>query len=298
MKTKVRICKCGHEKDHHDHGEGPCAICAGTNPLGTEPCPKFRAKGTAGVREVARAAANGHLVHAQPAPSRTPRSPIGRAIDDIIRALVVIRDELERPRETRHVKTFPDGSRLVLEPVTVTHTGAPVVRPTRMEKPAQATDDDGGGSSKAERAFLTALAQHPEGLSRAQVLMHTSYARSGSTNKVFGALVRNGHVENCAAGLRITDKGRAHLGPFNALPKGAALLRYLLESNKLSTAERILLEAAHLAGKDVWHTRQQLLDACGYARSGSTNKAFGKLVRYGYLLKQGGKVSAWGGLFG
>jgi hypothetical protein len=51
------------------------------------------------------------------------------------------------------------------------------------------------GLKTMHRAMLTALAQHPGGLTKRQVLIHTSYAASGPVSTAFADLSRAGYVE-------------------------------------------------------------------------------------------------------
>jgi DNA-binding transcriptional regulator YhcF (GntR family) len=155
--------------------------------------------------------------------------------------------------------------------------------------------------------MLTALAQHPDGLTKAQVLLHTSYRSSGPVSKAFADLTREGWVEpDSRNGLRITRSGVAALGDYESLPLGTALRAYLLEGSKLSTMEKALLRAICDAYPSPL-AKGEVLTRVGYASSGPVSKAFARLVRYGYvasagrselrasddLFKRGGPCDVW-----
>jgi hypothetical protein len=139
------------------------------------------------------------------------------------------------------------------------------------------------------RAMLIALAQHPDGLTKKQILVHTGYASSGSVSAAFADLVRHEWVDPLANQLVITKAGLAALGDFDPLPTGDALREWLLAGDKLSTMEKTLL--AQIAG----HypnaiTKGAVLENTGYASSGSTSAAFAKLVAYNYVVPQGASL--------
>lgn len=144
-----------------------------------------------------------------------------------------------------------------------------------------------GGIDKAmPRAILTALAQHPDGLTKGQILIHTGYRSSGPVSSCFADLARNGWTEVRAGRVTITDAGFKALGPYNPLPTGADLRDHLLNGSKCSTMEKAMLRALFDAypdsiGKGV------ILERTGYASSGPTSAAFARLVALGYASKEG-----------
>lgn len=68
------------------------------------------------------------------------------------------------------------------------------------------------------RAMLTALAQHPDGLTKRQILIHTGYASSGPVSTAFADLARSGWTIGNSRGLVITNDGLVALGTFDPLP--------------------------------------------------------------------------------
>lgn len=104
---------------------------------------------------------------------------------------------------------------------TTNGTSAPSRSPTRSE----GSDSTLGAG---ERKILTALAQHPDGLTRTQIALLTGYSSSGGRfANLLGAL-RSG---DCLLGegegpLRITKKGEEVLGPYDVLPTGRDLFDY------------------------------------------------------------------------
>jgi hypothetical protein len=144
-----------------------------------------------------------------------------------------------------------------------------------------------GGPTTMERRMLTALAQHPEGLTKAQIRLHADYADSGPVSRAFARLSAQGWAGTDGQKLRITEVGRRALGGFDPLPTGLRLQRYLLgPESKLSGMERALLGAVTGAYPEAiakGAARQQ----AGYADSGPVSRAFARLVRYGYVAQDG-----------
>lgn len=136
------------------------------------------------------------------------------------------------------------------------------------------------------RSMLTALAQHPNGLSKGQILVHTGYRASGPVSKCFAELTRNGWIEADAWRLLITQAGLSALGSYEPLPTGVALQEHLLNGSKLSGMEKKFLKSVIDAypkaiGKGT------ILEHTGYAASGPVSKAFALLVARGYAVKDG-----------
>jgi hypothetical protein len=136
------------------------------------------------------------------------------------------------------------------------------------------------------RAVLTALAQHPKGLSKNLILLHAGYRSSGGVSAAFAALQRGMLVEpNGAGGVRITDAGKTALGDYQPLPVGSALLEWLYSGNKLSKLEKALLRAICDAGQPI--AKGVILERAGYKSSGGVSAAFARLVRFGYAKSVG-----------
>lgn len=149
-----------------------------------------------------------------------------------------------------------------------------------------------------ERSMLIALAQHPSGLTKPQILIHTGYAASGPVSKTFAVLVREGWVADERPLLRITKAGLKKLGSFDPLPLGNELRAFLLNGSKLDKMERAILRVACDAYPNAIG-KGQILKVANYAASGPVSKAFARLVRYGYLEQRGkGHVTACRELFG
>lgn len=136
------------------------------------------------------------------------------------------------------------------------------------------------------RAMLTALAQHPEGLTKGQILLHTSYASSGPVSKAFAELARNGWTNGDRAKLTITGAGVKALGSYEPLPTGDALREQLLSGNKLSVMERALFRVICDEYPDAI-AKGEILRKAQYASSGPVSRAFARLVKYGYVIQSG-----------
>ena len=137
--------------------------------------------------------------------------------------------------------------------------------------------------------MLIALAQHPDGLTKKQIHVHTGYASSGSTSAAFADLVREQWVTTDGNRLALTPKGGNVLGSWDPLPVGDALREWLLSGDKLSTMEKALLRHIAAVYPDAI-SKGQVLEQADYASSGSTSAAFAKLVAYNYAIPQGSSM--------
>lgn len=136
------------------------------------------------------------------------------------------------------------------------------------------------------RKILTALAQHPAGLSKGQILVHTGYRSSGPVSACFAELARNGWID--ASGLvTITRAGLAALGTYEPLPVGDELRESLLNGNsRLKPMEKKLLRVVCEAYPDSIG-KGRVLEQTTYASSGPVSAAFAHLVALGYCQKDG-----------
>jgi hypothetical protein len=161
------------------------------------------------------------------------------------------------------------------------------VPPTpRLPRPREAGTSN-GHLKPMHRAMLTALAQHaPEGLTKRQILVHTTYASSGPVSTAFADLVREGWIVPDGNRLRIVDAGYQVLGDYEPLPVGDDLREWLLSGNKLNRMEKALLAAICTAYPQPMG-KGEILEKTGYASSGPVSAAFAKLVAYNYAVPQG-----------
>ncbi len=180
---------------------------------------------------------------------------------------------------------------------------SPRIKPERALAVPAARQIDVRASSSSEvnkpmpRAFLTALAQHHEGLSKGQILVHTGYRSSGPVSACFAELARNGWVDAKGPGLRITPEGLQALGSFQPLPTGEDLRRHLLNGSKCSRMEKRMLEVLFDAHPDSI-AKGRILERAGYASSGPVSAAFARLVALGYATQSGrGELRASHDLF-
>jgi hypothetical protein len=161
-------------------------------------------------------------------------------------------------------------------------------RPEANPRPSN-RENGAGALSRMHRAMLIALAQHPGGLTKKQIHVHTGYASSGSTSAAFADLVRDAQVAADGNRLVITGRGLDVLGPYDPLPIGDELRAWLLAGDKLSTMEKALLDRIAAAYPHAI-TKGTVLEQTGYASSGSTSAAFAKLVAYNYVIPQGSSM--------
>lgn len=162
-------------------------------------------------------------------------------------------------------------------------------RPARVVSPPAASNGDGTVMKGMHRAMLTALAQHPDGLTKKKILIHTGYASSGPVSTAFADLSREGWATTEGSTLRITPAGISALGEFEPLPVGDDLRFWLLTSEKLSGMEKALLKVICEAHPHAIR-KGDVLQQTGYASSGPVSTAFGKLVGLGYVVSQGPSV--------
>lgn len=170
-----------------------------------------------------------------------------------------------------------------------THPRAPWLSPPPSAHRAPATHRDTPGEVRATmpRAFLVALAQHPKGLTKGQVLTHTGYRSSGSTSTAFAELARKDWIWSLGAGrLQITEAGQKALGSYEPLPVGSALRDKLLTGSQLSQMEKAVCRVL-FENYPTPIAKGEILKTTGYKSSGSTSTAFAHLVAYGYAQRHG-----------
>lgn len=145
---------------------------------------------------------------------------------------------------------------------------------------------------KMHRKILTALAQHPAGLTKGTILLHAGYAATGHVSKAFAALGREGLMsESPVVGVPIerdlffvTDAGLRALGSYDKLPVGRHLLAHLLR--RLATMDsKILSVIAEASPAEL--SKNEILDLAEYSATGHVSKAFARLVRLHYVVKVG-----------
>ncbi len=169
-------------------------------------------------------------------------------------------------------------------------SAAPAPRPAQAPQRSSARPPAPAVTGSIEkpmpRAMLTALAQHSDGLTKGQILVHTGYRSSGPVSACFAELVRNGWVVAQRDRLVITDTGLAALGHYEPLPTGAALRQHLLNGDKCSTMEKAMLKVLF----EEWPqaiAKGRILERTGYASSGPVSAAFARLVALGYAKQAG-----------
>jgi hypothetical protein len=169
--------------------------------------------------------------------------------------------------------------------------------PVRQAVMATSGSSDGEGPSRMQRAMLTALAQHPEGLTKKKIRIHTGYADSGPVSTSFARLIESGWAVTAGDRLRLTNEGLSVLGPFDPLPLGDELRAHLLNGNGLSTMEKKLLEVVCAAyPRDI--SKGEARELAGYADSGPVSSAFAALVGRDYVRAIGkGRLIAADELF-
>lgn len=148
-------------------------------------------------------------------------------------------------------------------------------KPAVESRPASAQTSD-GKLSRAQRAILTVLAQHPQGRTRAQLALLSGYSiKSSSLGNALGALRSAGYVTKTGEPIQATQEGIEALGDYEPLPAGEAL--YDWWASRLSKAEGAFLGAL----VDAWPSElsgDELAELTGYSTSSSSmGNALGKL---------------------
>jgi hypothetical protein len=135
--------------------------------------------------------------------------------------------------------------------------------PTTTRPPTKNTTGD-QAIGAGERKVLTAIAQHPDGVTREQLTVLTGYKRS-SRDTYLQRLGAGGYVELSRDRILVAANGLAALGDdFEPLPTGSALLDHWMR--ELPEGERRVLEVAVAAYPDQT-TRDAITEVTGYKRS-------------------------------
>lgn len=189
-----------------------------------------------------------HLAERDPAPMTEPPVNGLTTITDISRAR-----GLQDPRRVTEIR---GGEVYLLKPPTI-----------------KGTVSDGLG--RAERAILTACAQHPAGRTRVQAALLSGYSiKSSSFSNALGALRSKEYVYR-GEPIKATAQGLAALGSFDPLPQGPALVAHWMQ--QLGKAERALLEVIVKAYPKAV-SRDDLAQRSGYSdKSSSFTNALGRL---------------------
>jgi hypothetical protein len=178
-------------------------------------------------------------------------------------------------------------------PTKILHPVAAVQsRPIREPRPARTTPlDSGDGFSRVEVALLTALAQHRNGLSKMQATIYAGYKPSGDISSAWSMFTERGYIQSTSSGVRITDEGLAALGPYEDLPRAAALQEYWLNRSD-SPVERELLAAMFTQHIEEGRTKAEWIELAGYRPSGDVSSAWSKFNRLGWTQRTANGVKA------
>ena len=179
----------------------------------------------------------------------------------------------------------------------VSRNHRPVYRTNPVEHRATSADsfDEPRRLPSGERRILTALAQYPQGRSKAQVAVLAGYAlNGGGFNNYLGALRSRGLIKGDGDRLTIMDAGIEALGSWEPLPTGSALVDYW--RGRLGKAERLILETLTQVYADAL-TKEEVAVNAGYeANGGGFNNALGRL-RTLEMVEGRGDIKTNGNLF-
>ena len=271
--NKAGVCPCGHEIRYwHDPETGQCMAGRAwkghaANPHGACTC----------VRKVKGKTMNGAT--RTKATTRTVTvdgDKVLGALDQIIEGLQTIRAEVARGKETRHAKTFPDGSRLLVEPPPTSK---------RAEAPARAASvvdaPDGEGLSSSELSTLYAIAQWG-GCTTNDVLVIATGRAERTVQNHLAALSAGGLIERNGGVATLTEEGRARAAGADPKPTRADLLRrWLLDL----PAQRAVLEAIAKHGS---RSTAQLVEELPHLAERTIQNHLAELARWNLVDRQGG----------
>lgn len=180
--------------------------------------------------------------------------------------------------------------------ITGAHPATVTTRLRQAPAPARRTGNGADmGLGKMPCALLTALAQHPDGLTRQQVLIFAGYRASGDISTTFATFNESGWIHSAGGRMTITDAGLAALGDFEPLPMGEALRTRILTDAR--PMERAILSVLF----DVYPnaiSRGDLLERAGYKPSGDISTFLAKMNTMGYVVTGRGELRASENLFG
>jgi hypothetical protein len=219
---------------------------------------------------------------------------VSKQLSEILAEVKVINDqELKTVALAPSVPVVPAPASVNVSRLNQATGAHSIATPTSVVIPARPSSNGAQDLSERARKMLTALAQSPEGLTKAQILLHSNYKASGKVSSTFAEFIRNGWAEPrqppAPTGLQITPAGLSALGTYERLPTGSALREHLLASDKLRPLEKALLKPI-LAAYPNAITKGKILQDAGYAASGKVSETFARLVRYGYARKSGASL--------
>jgi hypothetical protein len=188
------------------------------------------------------------------------KGALGQALDALQRLLG---DKAERPAAEASDRGSPARPRVVAATVMVAKPDAGYMR----RETRTATNGNGAGSDDlpaGERSCLIGIAQYPNGVTREQLTVLTSYKRSTRDKYIY--LLRNrGLVDQIGERVVATQAGIDALGcDYDPLPTGDELRARVLR--ELPEGERRVLEVAIGAYPETV-SRDAIDDASGFKRS-------------------------------
>ena len=204
-------------------------------------------------------------------------------------------------------KRSPDGQRNhpdagVAQPVEHRASKAkvagssPAVRSTTRLNQGHSVGQSPADMTKAERAFLTVLAQRDKALSRKQLAVFAGYAPgSGGVGQTLASLRAKGWIGGDGSAIELADAGRKALGSYEPLPTGKALRDYWI--SRLPTAAATFLSILCDVHPQSL-SRTELAERAGYAPgSGGVGQALAAIRKYELAVGPGTAIKASEDLF-
>lgn len=154
---------------------------------------------------------------------------------------------------------------------------------------ARAVANSGDGTlTGLERALLTALANHPNGLTKGAACIYAGYRPSGDVSSAWSRFNDAGWIVRTADGVKITDAGLAAIGSFEQLPRGVDLQEHWI-------AKSIPVEAALLRvlfENPAGMPKGEIVEKAGYRPSGDVSSAWSKFNTLGWIQRTANGVKA------
>lgn len=171
----------------------------------------------------------------------------------------------------KQIEAEPRGAKdpPVTRPRAPVPQGAVTVAPRGIPRaPAQRSELD-GSLGQGERKVLKVLSQWPEGRTHNELAFLAGYSATASTIGVILAKLRRLELVERDKPIRLSAEGEAHVGGFEELPQGPALLDYWKSHRRMGQGERRVLNALIESYPDEM-THAELGEATGYSTAAST----------------------------
>lgn len=199
---------------------------------------------------------------------------------------------IERRLDAILAQKIGSGRAAVVEPRR-TPSGIRAPRRDVLVTPAASSASDPSLGKSGKRRMLVALAQRPQGLTRAQLGVRSRVSsKGGSFDTYLSALRQSGYVDTGGERITITQAGVDALGAYEPLPEGQALADHYIAEFGNSGAARMLRVAVEAYPKRI--PRHELGEMSGVSAAGGSFDTYVSKLRTLELVdvsKEGVKAS-------